>query len=98
MRSGYAFAHSEGFGRLITSGRIMKEVKTNLFEFAFKKLSQVGGLGGGRGKGSNGSHQGSSQVSGGRSNGKSNGTGGRGGILGRSASELTVPPGQVEEF
>ena len=38
MRSGYAFAHSEGFGRLITSGRIMKEVKTKLFEFALKKL------------------------------------------------------------
>ena len=26
VRSGYAFAHSEGFGRLITSGRIMREV------------------------------------------------------------------------
>lgn len=26
VRSGYAFAHSEGFGRLITSGRIMKDV------------------------------------------------------------------------
>ena len=25
VRSGYAFAHSEGFGRLITSGRIMRE-------------------------------------------------------------------------
>merc|ERR1712223_946931 len=25
-RSGYAFAHTEGFGRLITSGRIMREV------------------------------------------------------------------------
>jgi len=25
VRSGYAFAHSEGFGRLITSGRIMKD-------------------------------------------------------------------------
>ena len=77
----------------------MKEVKTKLFEFAFKNFFlQVGGLGGGRGKGSNSSHQGSSQVSGGKSNGKSNGTAGRGGILGRSASELTVPPGQVEDF
>ena len=25
VRSGYAFAHQEGFGRLITSGRIMKQ-------------------------------------------------------------------------
>ena len=25
VRSGYAFSHSEGFGRLITSGRIMRE-------------------------------------------------------------------------
>ena len=25
VRSGYAFAHSEGFGRLITSGRIMRD-------------------------------------------------------------------------
>ena len=26
VSSGYAFAHSEGFGRLITSGRIMRDV------------------------------------------------------------------------
>ena len=26
VRSGYAFAHSEGFGRLITSGKIMREL------------------------------------------------------------------------
>jgi len=91
VRSGYAFAHSEGFGRLITSGRIMRE---------------VGGLGGGRGKGANGSHHGSSQVSGGggqqsqhdRSTSKNNGTARSGGRPGRSASELTVPPGQVEDF
>jgi len=80
-----------GFGRLITSGRIMRE---------------FGGLGGGRGKGANGSHHGSSQVSGGggqqsqhgRSTSKSNGTARSGGRPGRSASELTVPPGQVEDF
>ena len=30
VRSGYAFAHSEGFGRLITSGRIMREVEKQL--------------------------------------------------------------------
>merc|ERR1712179_624433 len=36
VRSGYAFAHSEGFGRLITSGRIMRDVG--------------GTMGGGRGK------------------------------------------------
>ena len=28
VRSGYAFAHQEGFGRLITSGRIMKQNQT----------------------------------------------------------------------
>lgn len=26
IRSGYAFAHQEGFGRLITSGKIMRKV------------------------------------------------------------------------
>ena len=103
VRSGYAFAHSEGFGRLITSGRIMREVifivlKPPLTSCVFK----VGGLGGGRGKGANGS----SQVSGGgqssqsgRSASKSNGTSARGaGRPGRSVSELTVPPGQVQDF
>jgi len=40
VRSGYAFAHSEGFGRLITSGRIMRDVG--------------GTMGGGRGKVHNG--------------------------------------------
>ena len=67
-------------------------------------IFKVGGLGGGRGKGTNGSHHGSSQVSGGggqqsqhgRSTSKSNGT--AKGRPGRSASELTVPPGQVEDF
>ena len=62
---------------------------------------QVGGLGGGRSKGANGS----SQVSGGgqssqpgrsTSSNKSNGT--TRARPGRSASELTVPPGQVEDF
>ena len=64
---------------------------------------QVGGLGGGRGKGANGS----SQVSGGgqsssqqagrsTSSSKSNGTARA--RPGRSVSELTVPPGQVEDF
>jgi len=68
VRSGYAFAHSEGFGRLITSGRIMRE---------------VGGLAGPRQKQSNGGL---------RSNGVARGR------PGRSESELTVPPGQVEEL
>jgi len=77
VRSGYAFAHSEGFGRLITSGRIMRE---------------VGGLGGGRSKGANG------QVSG-RNVSTSNGAVGKGGGRpSRSPSELTVPPGRVEDF
>ena len=33
VRSGYAFAHSEGFGRLITSGRIMREVNSVFISF-----------------------------------------------------------------
>ena len=102
VRSGYAFAHSEGFGRLITSGRIMREVKsifilfktTRVTSFAFK----VGGLGGGRGKGANGQVSGQSSQPG-RSTSKSNGTSSRGGGRpGRSVSELTVPPGQVQDF
>lgn len=31
IRSGYAFAHQEGFGRLITSGKIMRKNKSNSF-------------------------------------------------------------------
>ncbi|KFM73054.1 putative phospholipid-transporting ATPase ID, partial [Stegodyphus mimosarum] len=31
MRSGYAFAHQEGFGRLIMSGKIMKKSKSSSF-------------------------------------------------------------------
>ena len=31
MRSGYAFAHQEGFGRLIMSGKIMKKTKSSSF-------------------------------------------------------------------
>lgn len=31
VRSGYAFAHQEGFGRLIMSGKIMKKSKSNTF-------------------------------------------------------------------
>lgn len=31
IRSGYAFAHQEGFGRLIMSGKIMKKSKSNTF-------------------------------------------------------------------
>lgn len=33
IRSGYAFAHQEGFGRLITSGKIMKKLPTPDFTF-----------------------------------------------------------------
>lgn len=32
LRSGYAFAHQEGFGRLITSGKIMRKLPQ---DFAF---------------------------------------------------------------
>jgi hypothetical protein len=36
IRSGYAFAHQEGFGRLITSGKIMRKLpKPNGSDFSF---------------------------------------------------------------
>ena len=42
VRSGYAFAHSEGFGRLITSGRIMREVKIfYIYEATSERASQA---------------------------------------------------------
>ncbi|XP_017777528.1 PREDICTED: probable phospholipid-transporting ATPase IM isoform X2 [Nicrophorus vespilloides] len=36
IRSGYAFAHQEGFGRLITSGKIMKKLPTTDFNILGK--------------------------------------------------------------
>lgn len=36
IRSGYAFAHQEGFGRLITSGKIMR--KTPITDFAITNV------------------------------------------------------------
>lgn len=33
LRSGYAFAHQEGFGRLITSGKIMRRLPNADFSF-----------------------------------------------------------------
>lgn len=33
LRSGYAFAHQEGFGRLITSGKIMRKLPNADFSF-----------------------------------------------------------------
>lgn len=35
IRSGYAFAHQEGFGRLITSGKIMRKLPRPNGEFLF---------------------------------------------------------------
>ena len=32
VRSGYAFAHQEGFGRLITSGRMMRQPHHTTFQ------------------------------------------------------------------
>jgi phospholipid-translocating ATPase len=34
IRSGYAFAHQEGFGRLITSGKIMRKIPNPDFSFS----------------------------------------------------------------
>jgi hypothetical protein len=35
IRSGYAFAHQEGFGRLITSGKIMRKIPRPATDFSF---------------------------------------------------------------
>lgn len=40
IRSGYAFAHQEGFGRLITSGKIMRTPR-NSEAFIDRKSSNV---------------------------------------------------------
>ncbi|XP_049937376.1 phospholipid-transporting ATPase ID isoform X2 [Schistocerca serialis cubense] len=39
IRSGYAFAHQEGFGRLITSGKIMRKLPRPNGEFFFPSFS-----------------------------------------------------------
>jgi len=40
IRSGYAFSHQEGFGRLITSGKIMKrQPPTNAFQVIHTQLT-----------------------------------------------------------
>lgn len=43
IRSGYAFAHQEGFGRLITSGKIMRKLPNADFNFGFGKLGITSG-------------------------------------------------------
>ncbi|XP_018319213.1 probable phospholipid-transporting ATPase IM isoform X3 [Agrilus planipennis] len=40
IRSGYAFAHQEGFGRLITSGKIMKKLPNPDFHFPFAGIGK----------------------------------------------------------
>lgn len=42
LRSGYAFAHQEGFGRLITSGKIMRKLPNGSdFKFAMPFTNNV---------------------------------------------------------
>lgn len=43
IRSGYAFAHQEGFGRLITSGKIMRTPR-NSEAFIDRKGSDISGI------------------------------------------------------
>jgi hypothetical protein len=52
LRSGYAFAHQEGFGKLITSGKIMRKTGLN---FVKSSSNLIGGIGGGGGGGNNNS-------------------------------------------
>lgn len=40
IRSGYAFAHQEGFGRLITSGKIMRKLPNPDFNFGLGKFTE----------------------------------------------------------
>jgi len=43
IRSGYAFAHQEGFGRLITSGKIMRKLpRPNGGDFFFPSFNSHG--------------------------------------------------------
>lgn len=50
LRSGYAFAHQEGFGKLITSGKIMRKTGLN---FVKSSSNLIGGIAGGGGGGGN---------------------------------------------
>lgn len=43
IRSGYAFAHQEGFGRLITSGKIMRKLPNSDFIPGLGKIMNSGG-------------------------------------------------------
>lgn len=45
IRSGYAFAHQEGFGRLITSGKIMRKLPNPEFNIPniMNKLNMTSG-------------------------------------------------------
>lgn len=56
IRSGYAFAHQEGFGRLITSGKIMRKVPNPEFTLPglAKIINSAGSYQGGGGGGSSG--------------------------------------------
>nr|CAD7574760.1 unnamed protein product [Timema californicum] len=42
IRSGYAFAHQEGFGRLITSGKIMRKLPRPNGDFFFPPFNHSG--------------------------------------------------------
>lgn len=46
IRSGYAFAHQEGFGRLITSGKIMRKLPNTDFAIGLGKIINSSGTGG----------------------------------------------------
>lgn len=41
IRSGYAFAHQEGFGRLITSGKIMRKLPNPDFSIQFPGIGKL---------------------------------------------------------
>ena len=55
LRSGYAFAHQEGFGKLITSGKIMRKTGLNFVKSSSNLIGGIGGIGGGGGGGNNNS-------------------------------------------
>ncbi|CAH2015795.1 unnamed protein product [Acanthoscelides obtectus] len=97
IRSGYAFAHQEGFGRLITSGKIMRKLPNPEFNIPsiINKLNMNHGSSGSGGGGSSSGGGGESNNKGGGGGGNSSG-GGSHHHHNRKSSEGSAPLAQPE--